>query len=88
MDSITARVQSNRTEQLQGFLTPNNQGIKASLGYYVVNAQTQRKTATSSLVRQEVVPDAGYTLSRVTIQPLPVTRELNAKGGYTIKIGV
>ena len=47
----------------------------------------QIKTVTPSTSQQIVTPDAGYVLSQVTVNAIPVTRELNAAGGYTVTIG-
>lgn len=50
--------------------------------------KAQAKTVTPSLVKQEIVPGAGYNyLSQVTVNAIPVTRTTNASGGITIKIG-
>lgn len=49
--------------------------------------QTQTKTVTSSLVSQTVNPDAGYALSQVTVNALPVTRTDNVAGGVSVQIG-
>lgn len=50
--------------------------------------KAQPKTVTPSIVKQEVVPDAGYNyLSQVTVNAIPVTRTTNASGGVTVKIG-
>lgn len=89
MDSLTGIIRRNTREPLTGVLTPNNNNLSGTLEtlrvYPVV--KTQEKTAYSSLVRQEVVPDGNLKLSKVTIEPLPVRRELNEKGGYTVIIG-
>lgn len=93
-------LQRDRKYSLKGTLTPNKNNIDGVLtsNNYNVNGvletlrvypvvKTQEKTAYSSLVRQEVVPDGNLKLSKVTIEPLPVRRELNEKGGYTVTIG-
>ena len=100
MDSIRATVQRNdrkklvgalttNTFNISGKLTTNNLSMSARLGavrvYPIV--PTQEKTAISSLVRQEVTPDGNNKLSKVIIEPLPVSRVLNEKGGYTVIIG-
>lgn len=52
------------------------------------SVKAQAKTVTPSLVKQEIVPDAGYNyISQVTVNAIPVTRTTNASGGVTIKIG-
>ena len=48
---------------------------------------TQTKTATPSHAIQEVEPDLGYTLSKVTVYAIPKTETLNSAGGYTVAIG-
>lgn len=48
---------------------------------------TQTKTATPSHVVQEIDPDLGYVLSKVTVYAIPKTETLNSAGGYTIEIG-
>ena len=50
--------------------------------------KAQSKTVTPSIVKQDIVPDAGYNyLSQVTVNAIPVTRTTNASGGVTVKIG-
>lgn len=74
---------------MEGELTPSKINIEGTLEvervYPVV--KTQEKTAVSSLDRQYVTPDENYTLSKVTIDPLPVSRVLNTANGYTVTIG-
>lgn len=49
---------------------------------------TEEKTTTSSLSAQVITPSAGIDyLTKVEINPLPVTYELNEAGGYTVTIG-
>lgn len=90
MDNISGRIQRNRTEQMIGYLTPRNKNVEGTLNTMRVYpiTKTQEKTAISSLVDQEVRPDENFTLSKVKIQALPVNREINEKGGYTVTIGV
>lgn len=63
--------------------------ILGVLGTYTGEGVTaQTKNATSSLVAQTILPDSGYDyLAEVDIAPIPVTRVLNAQGGYTVTIG-
>lgn len=101
MDNISARVQRNEKNQIKATLTLNDRNIKGTLTVNNNNMQgvlgasrtypvikVQEKTTVSSLVKQEIVPDEPFKLSKVTINPLPITRTLNSKGGYTIQIGV
>lgn len=90
MANLTGTIQRNYTEQLKGTLSQSNLNmvgtLDASRTYPAV--PTQEKTVTSSLVRQIVLPDGDKKLSKVTVEPLPITRVINDKGGYTINIGV
>lgn len=100
MDSISARIQRNEKPQLKGTLTStflnmsgvlsveqyNLQGMITAVRTYPV-VPTQEKTVVSSLQEQIVLPDANLKLSKVIVQPLPVSRVLNDKGGYTVTIG-
>lgn len=48
----------------------------------------QAKEATPSLQQQIIQPDSGYThLTQVTVKAIPVNKQVNAQGGYTVTIG-
>lgn len=52
-----------------------------------VNIQAS-KTATPATTQQTILPDTGYdALGQVVVSAIPVTRVLNASGGYTVTIG-
>ena len=63
--------------------------ILGEVGTYTgEGVSAQVKTATPSMSAQTIIPDSGYDyLSQVTINAIPVTRVLNASGGYTVTIG-
>lgn len=49
---------------------------------------SQFKEITPSFVDQNIAPDAGYTfLSGVLMKAIPVTKQLNEAGGYTVTVG-
>lgn len=49
---------------------------------------SQSKEVTPSFADQNVTPDAGYTfLSGVLVKAIPVTKQLNEAGGYTVTVG-
>lgn len=62
--------------------------ILGVLGTYTGEGATaQQKTATPTLVQQNILPDSGYDyLSEVIINAIPVVRVLNAQNGYTVTI--
>lgn len=46
------------------------------------------KNATPDWSSQQITPDSGYDyLAQVTVAAIPLTRTLNAQGGYTVSIG-
>ena len=52
------------------------------------NISSQSKEITPTFVDQNVAPDAGYTfLSSVVVKAIPVTKQLNEAGGYTVTVG-
>ncbi|MBO7453601.1 MAG: hypothetical protein J6U54_24980 [Clostridiales bacterium] len=87
--SGTASIDS--TEQSK--ITPGN--IKAGVeilgvtGTYTGEAiSVTTATATPTFSAQTILPGTGYDyLSQVTVNAIPVTRVLNAAGGYTVTIG-
>lgn len=47
---------------------------------------TQAKTATPSTSTQEIIPDLGYVLSKVTVNPIPSNYGLITYSGYELLV--
>ena len=47
----------------------------------------QTKTATPTFSQQTIEPDTGYSLTQVTVNPIPITEIDNEYGGKTVIIG-
>lgn len=63
-------------------------GVTGDYGGSSVSVETNKNAAASLTEAVEVTPSAGYDyLAKVTIAQIPVTRTLNAAGGYTVTIG-
>lgn len=61
-------------------------GVTGDFGADDISSQS--KEITPAFVDQNVAPDAGYTfLSSVMVKAIPVTKQLNEAGGYTVKVG-
>ena len=53
-----------------------------------LNITGQTKTVSPTFAKQVIKPDAGFTsLTSVVVEPISVTKEQNAAGGYTVTIG-
>lgn len=50
-------------------------------------ATAESKTVTPSFSEQTILPTGADYLSQVKVNPIPVTRVLNASGGYTVTVG-
>ena len=62
-------------------------GVEGSYGGEPVSIQPN-KNATPGWSQQQITPDSGYDyLAQVTVAAIPLTRTLNAQGGYTVSIG-
>lgn len=63
-------------------------GVTGSYGGEAVSVEANKNASASLTEAVEVTPSAGYDyLAKVTIAQIPVTRTLNAAGGYTVTIG-
>jgi len=63
-------------------------GVTGDYGGSSVSVETNKNAAASLTGPVEVTPSTGYDyLAKVTIAQIPVTRTLNAAGGYTVTIG-
>ena len=63
-------------------------GVTGDYGGSSVSVETNKNAAASLTGAVEVTPSTGYDyLAKVTIAQIPVTRTLNAAGGYTVTIG-
>ena len=61
-------------------------GVTGDFGADDISSQS--KEITPTFVDQNVAPDAGYTfLSSVMVKAIPVTKQLNEAGGYTVTVG-
>lgn len=71
-------------------LTTVNPSHTYQPGYYnneqTVSIQLEQKTSTPQTVSQTITPTTGKVLSAVVVNSIPVTRVLNAAGGYTVTI--
>ena len=62
--------------------------ILGTVGTYSGEGVTaEAKEATPSFVEQTIVPTTTDYLSQVKVKPIPVTKTLNASGGYTVVVG-
>lgn len=63
-------------------------GVVGDYGGEAVAVEANKNASASLTGAVEVTPSSGYDyLAKVTIAQIPVTRTLNAAGGYTVTIG-
>ena len=77
------------TDVLSGNLNAENDlNCVMSVGVLENEILTQEVTVIPQIVSQTLLPNEGYYISQVNVEPIHYTEDSNAAGGITVTIGV